>query len=76
MFSFKKSRKDTDNKSKLVERRDREDRRSFKPAQSFPIFDNHGQLIKRDRRIQPDRRISNIAVSYNPFRVSREISKL
>lgn len=69
MFSFKKNQQNSECKSKLVERREKEDRRSFKPTPQFPITDGHGRLIKNDRRIQPDRRISNIEVSYNPFRV-------
>ena len=75
MFGFKKNQQNNENKSKLIVRREADDRRSFKPASEFPITDSQGKLVKKDRRIQPDRRISNIEVSHNPFNVRNKTLK-
>ena len=66
MFGFRKNQQNS--KSKLIERREADDRRGFKPSPQFPITDSDGNLIKKDRRTRPDRRIGNIEVSYNPFK--------
>lgn len=63
MFSFNKRTKPSD--SEQGEHREQEDRRYFKPEHKFPIMDNEGQFIKKDRRRRPERRLSNIEVEYN-----------
>ena len=67
MVSTTKNQQDSESKSKLIERREEKDRRSFNPSPQFPITDSDGNLIKKDRRNQPDRRIGNIEVSYSLF---------
>lgn len=45
----------------------KEDRRSFTPARVFPLIDQFGRLINKDRRSMPDRRIANIKVKEEQF---------
>lgn len=58
-------------KSKLVERRESSDRRAFKANQAFPLVDNNGKLVKKDRRVMPDRRLSNIQVKEHHIELSK-----
>ena len=44
-------------------RRSGSDRREFRKNISFPYRDNRGTVILRDRRKQPDRRLSNYVVN-------------
>lgn len=70
---FSKENKQTlyNPKSKLVERRESSDRRDFKASQTFPLVDSSGKLVKKDRRIMPDRRISNIQVKEHHIDLSK-----
>ena len=62
MFKFTKKTRSVDTND---EHRETEDRRYFKPAHEFPILDEGGQLINKDRRKQPERRLSNIEVEFD-----------
>ncbi|MBT8125807.1 MAG: hypothetical protein KJO81_13360 [Gammaproteobacteria bacterium] len=46
----------------IINRREKEDRRSFRPATQFPFVGSTEVLIVKDRRFMPDRRIANIQV--------------
>ncbi|HDP89356.1 MAG TPA: hypothetical protein ENN42_05290 [Thioalkalivibrio sp.] len=48
----------------LKDRRSGEDRRGWQPMPPLPFTDSHGVLVTRDRRHIPDRRVSNIDVSW------------
>ncbi|MBD3619574.1 MAG: hypothetical protein HUJ28_08880 [Chromatiales bacterium] len=48
----------------LKDRRSGEDRRGWQPMPALPFTDSHGVLVTRDRRHIPDRRVSNIDVSW------------
>ncbi|MCZ6564589.1 MAG: hypothetical protein O6852_00410 [Gammaproteobacteria bacterium] len=45
-----------------LERRDTKERRDSIHGAAFPIITRKGVCVRNDRRIQPDRRISNIVV--------------
>ena len=67
MFKRKKSNVPSKQNVYKGDRRDKEDRRSFTPARVFPIIDQFGKLINKDRRSMPDRRIANIQVKVQQF---------
>ncbi len=46
----------------IIDRRGKEDRRSFRPATQFPFVDSTDVLVAKDRRFMPDRRIANIQI--------------
>lgn len=68
MIKRRKSKESSKQKVYKGNRRDKEDRRSFTPARVFPIIDQFGRLINKDRRSMPDRRIANIQVKVQQFR--------
>lgn len=49
---------------KGAERRGGDDRRGWHPMPRPPFLDSSGQLVTRDRRSSPERRVSNIEVEY------------
>ena len=76
---FKSFKKSKPIKTVIVEpaesdRRKVEDRRSFGPPVEFPLVDSDGKLVKKDRRIMPDRRISSIQVSEHHLHFNKQIS--
>ena len=68
MFKQRKSKVHSEQNVYKGDRRDKEDRRSFTPARVFPLIDQFGRLISKDRRSMPDRRIANIQVKVQQFR--------
>ncbi len=46
----------------INDRRNKVERRSIGTAAQFPIITTQGMCIRKDRRITPERRISNIVV--------------
>lgn len=62
-------------KTYKADRRNNKDRRSFGAASEFPLFDSKGNLVKKDRRVLPDRRIANIQVQENQISVENKSSK-
>lgn len=61
--------------SQKVERRERQDRRSFELSGTVPVIDIKGKIIQRDRRFIPDRRVGNIAVTEFGIDLHDEIFK-
>lgn len=61
----------------MAERRTMKDRRSWlrDVALSYPFVDRHGTLVTEDRRVTPDRRLSNIEVHWLPIRLKRYRAK-
>ena len=61
---FKRGKCKVSSKQKVYKdhRGEKEDRRSFAPSRVFPLIDQFGRLIGKDRRSMPDRRIANIQV--------------
>jgi len=55
----------------MAERRTMKDRRSWvrNVPLSYPFVDRHGTLVAEDRRVTPDRRLSNIEVHWLPIRL-------
>ena len=49
---------------KGAERRGGDDRRGWHPMARPPFLDSTGQLVTRDRRSSPDRRVGNIEVQF------------
>lgn len=48
-----------------IERRSKNDRREFILRDNFPLYDCDNFLVVKDRRYIPERRISNIQISYH-----------
>lgn len=48
-----------------IERRSNSDRREFILREIFPLYDCDNFLVVKDRRYIPERRISNIQISYH-----------
>ena len=76
---FKSFKKSNPLKTAVVEptksdRRKAADRRSFGPPAHFPLVDSDRKLVKKDRRIMPDRRISSIQVSEHHLHFNKQIS--
>lgn len=46
----------------ILDHRTQEDRRSFEPPSNIPVINVKGNVVQRDRRRLPDRRIANIRV--------------
>lgn len=63
------------NNSHAIERRGKEDRRSFGPPTQFPLFDNIDKFAKKDRRYLSDPRIANIEVKGHFLHINRKSFK-
>lgn len=46
--------------------RSRQDRRQWKNT-SFPLRDNHGHIVRGERRMQADRRLGRIEAEWQEF---------
>ncbi len=46
----------------ILDHRKQEDRRSFESPSKIPVINIKGNVVQRDRRRLPDRRIANIMV--------------
>ena len=56
-----------------ADRRDIErDRRSFGPPTNFPVIDSAKNIIQKDRRSRPERRINNIVVTETNIKLDVE----
>ncbi len=63
------------NNSYAIERRGKEDRRSFGPPTQFHLFVSTNKLVKKDRRYLPDRRIANIEVKGHFLYIKNDLLK-
>ncbi len=75
MFKRSKPKKSVKTEPYKSDRRDKEDRRSFAPARVFPLIDQFGKLIYKDRRSMPDRRIANIQVKVHYLNIRDKVLK-
>jgi len=55
----------------ILDLREKEDRRFFGPSPQFPVFDDESNLVIKDRRFIPDRRIANIQVRGHFLNIKR-----
>ncbi len=54
------------------DKRNTEDRRDFGPPAKFPLVDSDGNVVLKDRRVRPDRRITNIQVTENYIKTNKK----
>jgi len=61
----------------MAERRTTKDRRRWvrDVPLTYPFVDGHGTLVAQDRRVAPDRRLSNIEVHWLPIRLKSRATK-
>ena len=73
MFKRGKCKVSSNQKVYKDHRGEKEDRRSFVPSRVFPLIDQFGRLISKDRRSMPDRRIANIQVKDHRVQFNKEL---